>query len=355
MFWGFCGLRQWQGQYRQNLEIGGRDLKMFNILYMCDDSFAPIAGISITSLFESHITAGVEITVFLLEVNLSKKNKEKFLELAEKYHQKIVLIDAAKALEEIEKLDIASYRGSAMTNLRLCFERFIPKYVEKLVYLDCDTLICRPIAELMDFEMHGKLLGMVLDAYGAVLDQEAKRETVYYNAGVLLIDCKKWREEQWTEKIMSYIRNCGAQFSHPDQDIFNIVCEDEIVRLPLEYNFQVVHRVYPDQLVFRWLSPKQYYSASEIEAARINPGILHMVRIFGCNPWHKNNSHPDKEIFEKYKNVSLWRDMEMWMQPKDSLISVEKFLYRILPEKIIFPISLMGIKAIQRLDKKNNY
>lgn len=328
---------------------------MFNVLYMCDDSFAPIAGISITSLFESHRETKASITVFLLEVNVSEKNKEKFLRLAEQYHQKIILIDAAKALEEIEKLNIASYRGSSMTNLRLCFERFIPENVDKLLYLDCDTLICRPIAELADFDMQGNLLGMVLDAYGAVLDQKEKREAVYYNAGVLLIDCIKWRREHWTEKIMDYIRERGAQFSHPDQDIFNIICRKEIIRLPLDYNFQVVHRVYSDQLFFRWLAPRRYYSTSEIEAARVNPRVLHMVRIFGCNPWHENNSHPDKEVFEKYKNISLWRDMKVWEQPKDALISVEKFLYRMLPKKIFFPITLAGIKKIQKSDKKNKY
>ena len=328
---------------------------MFNVLYMCDDSFAPIAGISITSLFESHRETKASITVFLLEVNVSEKNKEKFLRLAEQYHQKIILIDAAKALEEIEKLNIASYRGSSMTNLRLCFERFIPENVDKLLYLDCDTLICRPIAELADFDMQGNLLGMVLDAYGAVLDQKEKREAVYYNAGVLLIDCIKWRREHWTEKIMDYIRERGAQFSHPDQDIFNIICRKEIIRLPLDYNFQVVHRVYSDQLFFRWLAPRRYYSASEIKAVRVNPRILHMVRIFGCNPWHENNSHPDKEVFEKNKNISLWRDMKMQQMENNGLIMVEKLLFSILPKCVVFPISIWTIRFIQNLDLFSGY
>lgn len=328
---------------------------MFNVLYMCDDSFAPIAGISITSLFESHRETKASITVFLLEVNVSEKNKEKFLRLAEQYHQKIILIDAAKALKEIEKLNIASYRGSSMTNLRLCFERFIPENVDKLLYLDCDTLICRPIAELADFDMQGNLLGMVLDAYGAVLDQKEKREAVYYNAGVLLIDCIKWRREHWTEKIMDYIRERGAQFSHPDQDIFNIICRKEIIRLPLDYNFQVVHRVYSDQLFFRWLAPRRYYSASEIKAVRVNPRILHMVRIFGCNPWHENNSHPDKEVFEKYKNISLWRDMKMQQMENNGLIMVEKLLFSILPKCVVFPISIWTIRFIQNLDLFSGY
>lgn len=330
-------------------------MEKMDLLYICDNAFAELAGISLTSLFENNQNSKFDITVYLLTVDVSEENKQNFSILAQKYNHIVKIIDVKEILIEIQQLDIATYRNSAMTNIRLYFERFVPDNVQRLLYLDCDTIICDSLEELFRFDLSGKLLGMVLDAYGVILNRTQEKNSAYYNAGVILIDCNKWRREQWSVKIIEYIRQYGADFSHPDQDIYNIVCKDDIIKLPIRYNFQTVHRMYSEKLFFRFLAPNEYYSEIEIAEARERPSIVHMIRTLGSNPWNSKRYHPDNSLFRYYKNHSLWRHTPMVQVKSDFFIRIERILYKILPSRFFFPISLCAIKIAQHIDLKNKY
>ena len=258
-------------------------------------------------------------------------------------------------MKEVMSLDVATYRGSAMTNLRLYFDRLVPENVHRLLYVDCDTIICSTLQELCMFDMQNRTLGMVLDAYGALMRTPELGNAPYYNAGILLIDCDKWRGGNWSSRITGYIKEHGAQFKHPDQDIYNIVCRDEIVCMPIRYNFQTMHRAYGEKLYFRWFPSSGYYEASEIAEARNNPAIVHMIRMLGINPWSSGAWHPDREIFNRYKEKSFWRSEPELPDRADGFIRIERILYRILSNSLFFPLSLAAIKVIQNVDKKNRY
>lgn len=105
-----------------------------------------------------------------MAVDINEENCNKFINLAEDFGQEIDIIDAKKELIEIKKLGLSLYRGSAMTNLRLYFERLIPLDIERLIYIDCDTIICQSLEELMNYDMQEKMLGMVLDAYADLIN-----------------------------------------------------------------------------------------------------------------------------------------------------------------------------------------
>lgn len=330
-------------------------MEKLDVLYICDDKFAKIAGISITSLFENNPFEDIAITVYLLLVQVSPHNKKRFEMLARQYHQTIHIMDAENVLREMLNMNIAAYRGSIMTNLRLHFEQFVPDCVQRILYLDCDTIICSSLKEILHIDMKGKLLGMVMDAYGKLLKRAYHLNGAYYNAGVLLINCDKWRNEHWQNRIDMYIQQYGDKLSHPDQDLYNIVCRSEIVKLPVRYNFQTVHRMYSERLYFRYLADEDYYCADEIGEARKRPVILHMVRALGCNPWNEKSNHPDNLIFSHYENLSPWKDGYRAPLQQDFFIRLECFLYKLLPLRCFFPISVTAIKIILFIDRRNKY
>lgn len=320
-------------------------MQKLNLLYICDERFAGIAGISITSLFENNGRDKIALEVYILAVNVSKKNRELFAALAQKYEQTIHIINAINVFKELEELGLAKYRGSSMTNLRLFFDLLIPEDIHKLLYLDCDTIICNTLTGLAEFDMHQKMLGMAIDAYGNLFKEA---DDPYYNAGVMLIDCDKWKTGHWREKITQYIQENRRDFCHPDQDLYNIVCKSEIVRIPIQYNHQPVHRMQSAKVYLSYLAPEEYYSIEEIESARYAPVILHMIRVFGENPWHKGSIHPDTSIFIYYKNLSLWKDMQAIPRHHNVIFGIEKILYRMLPENLFFPLSVLAIKLAVR-------
>ena len=103
-----------------------------------------------------------------------------------------------------------------MTKLYLYFDKFVTQHVECLLYIDADTIICRSIGRLADIKMNGKVLGMMCDTYGDIITDAEHKSGAYYNAGVILIDCKKWRKSMWCKRIIKYINRYEAQFAHLD-------------------------------------------------------------------------------------------------------------------------------------------
>lgn len=314
-----------------------------NVLYICDDGFAEMAGVSITSLFENNPKEQLQITIYLLGVNLRKENQERFRTLSCNYGQQIIMIDAAGEYEEIQKTKLECYRGSAMTNLRLHFDCLVPDTVQRLLYIDCDTVICASLAELATAPMHGRLLGMVLDAYGKML--RIHKDEPYYSAGVILINCERWRSEGWHERIDDFIRNKSIKLRHPDQDVLNILCKDEIVRLSMRYNFQVVHKAYSDQLYFKHLGQENYYTCREIDEARKHPAIVHLIRMLGTNPWYADGKcHLEYALYMRYKEMSEWKAEIPIQRKANAVFLCERILQKILPGSIFFPLKVMALK-----------
>ena len=318
-------------------------MKELSLLYVTDEKFAPITGVSVTSLFENNPPENIALTVYILTTNMSKKNQGKFAKLAEEHGQTIKIINVGDQLKKIERLNLSKYRGSAMTNLRLCFDKFVPQYVQRLLYVDADTIVCGSLEELADFDMQGKMLAMAYDAYGEIIADKAHEGEAYYNAGVILFDCEKWRKGMWRKRIIRYINNNGAQFAHPDQDIYNILCKSDIVKLPIAYNFQPVHQMYQDKIFYKYLGKNKYYSVEEVEQGREKPAILHMIRVFGRNPWHKNNKHPFDGQYKYYKVLSPWKKHPDEKNKRGIVIDIEVAMEKVLPEKIFFPIALAAI------------
>ena len=58
----------------------------------------------------------------------------------------------------------------------------------------------------------------------------------YVNSGVLLINNKKWREENLFEKLLDYSVKNASLLQYPDQDAINFICREHKKMLPDYYN-----------------------------------------------------------------------------------------------------------------------
>lgn len=92
---------------------------------------------------------------------------------------------------------------------------------DKVVFLDCDTLVLGNIDRLLDFE------GRLAASRDLYIDQ--------YNTGVMVL-CKP----VLSDKVFSDLVNLASIFGrteHLDQDIINKYFYEEIEEMPLSYNF----------------------------------------------------------------------------------------------------------------------
>lgn len=118
---------------------------------------------------------------------------------------------------------------------------FIADYIQedKVLYLDSDLIVNTSLEKLFSICLEEKSLAAVKDTDG-----------ITFNAGVLLINNKKWRQEKLKERLieqsivtMKEVEEGRFEHFNGDQTIFNQVLQDDWLELGRAYNLQVGHDI----------------------------------------------------------------------------------------------------------------
>lgn len=276
------------------------------ILYTCDDNYIFIMGISMISLFESNKeTSNIEI--YLLGERISEQNKKIIRDLAEKYNRQVHLIDSPHIDLDLDYMHFQRWPLSAY--IRLFSAEILPDSIDRILYLDCDTIINGDIGTLDSIDISQKLFYGVKDCVSASYKNNIgiSISDGYVNAGVLLINLKKLRKVNIKKKTEEFLKKYGGFITYADQDILNGLFHNQIGILSPEYNVMTISTVYNYKEICLLRRPSNYYSEKEIKAAFEDPKIIHFttnMRII--RPWYRNSNHPYAQLFENYKKLSPW-------------------------------------------------
>lgn len=303
-----------------------------DVLYQFNEKYAPFAGTSIVSLFENNRHFD-EIRIFILGEGLSDDSVRRLHATGERYGRQIIFIDTAALIEKMQALNMPSYRGSYAANIRLFLSEILDDSIERLLYLDADTIVAGSLDKLAEMPMEDYPAAMVRDSLVRYhkLRLGFSKEEPYFNSGVILFDMKRWREETCSEKIAAHVTNVRAHYPSPDQDILNVVCRGRIMILPPEYNFQPIHLAFSVKSYFRCFGKNGYYKPEEIMQGQEQPVIYHFFRFVGEFPWNQDNLHPDNDIFDQYLAKSEFSDYVKTASGAGVILRIEKLLYRFLP------------------------
>ena len=141
--------------------------------------------------------------------------------------------------------------SSAATYYRLLAARLLPE-LEYGIYLDGDIAVFGDIADMLDCCMAdsgtffsdcylaaAKDIGLRYGTDGFFARHRAsigfsnEEITGYFNAGVLVMNLKKIREDGLEERFVSLLAN---NYTFVDQDILNMVCKGKVRYLPARFN-----------------------------------------------------------------------------------------------------------------------
>ncbi len=313
--------------------------KHLNVMYAADNNYVPFLGISLCSLYENNKDID-QITTYAVLDEVSEENKDRLLKMSDKYGRELRIIDADNVRLLMEKLGVPKYRGSYATHYRKFFHLIIDDDVERLLYIDSDSIVCGSLKSLVDMDMGDACVGVVLDALGnkyKLLLGFSTKET-YFNAGVTLINVLNWKKNKCDEILIDHIKNTRAKYCNPDQDLFNLALRGKTMVLLPEYNFMPVHRAYSDKAYSRCYGFDNYYTKEQIEHAREHPIILHTYRFMGEFPWHMGNVHPDNDAFDYYMEMSPWKDYEKKPAVTRAVLKIEKQMYKFFPKDLFLVV-----------------
>ncbi len=175
------------------------------------------------------------------------------------------------------------------------YRLFIPDLfagkVDRLVYLDSDMVICSSLHELASLPLDNGVIGAV-PSFSAQQNQKKAvslghgKNSAYFNAGVMLINPQKWKEERVRDQCLDFAEEHPECIQFADQDLLNYVLAGQYKSLPLGWNATV--EMYGD------IDPEDLEGCSldELKSARANPHIVHFNGCF--KPWHLSYRHPFK-------------------------------------------------------------
>jgi len=218
----------------------------------------------------------------------------------------------------------SGYNSIVLSRLFLC--SYLSDNIERILYLDCDTIVNGSINELENISFGHNLIAAVPELYMPANKKALiglKKKETYYNAGVLLINLKLWRAKNVELEFIEYFRMKNGRLLYNDQDILNHCCKGRILTLSQTYNLPPNLFYFPRYFVKR-LQPA-YNVEDSIAYMKIisSPVIIHYMG--DERPWIQGNHNKYRKPYEYYWKKSPWK--------KDSMVQGQRvymFCYHVL-------------------------
>jgi lipopolysaccharide biosynthesis glycosyltransferase len=205
-------------------------------------------------------------------------------------------------LDRILDLKITHKYITHLTYARLLIPDLLPVEVEKAAYLDCDIVVNEDIGELWDTHLEQKSLFAVRDSIAFVSapgglvnyrELSIPGDAHYFNAGVLIMNLKKWRECDTSEKVFRYLRRHRPIIQWYDQEALNAVLFDDWSELDYRWNWQIDWRHYRLGRAKRLWVP-----------TTTRKSIVHFTT--AEKPWLPGCDYEEKRYFFEYLERTEW-------------------------------------------------
>lgn len=262
-----------------------------------DDNYALPAGVTILSVIKNTPNYNLHFHLFVDKV--SNSNIDKFKQFT---NDKIAI-----TLYTINSNFIINPKTLVLhiTTISTCIRFIIPDILfsitDRIIYLDSDTICLQSLEKLATYSIENYIAGVIPDS----LDMQKEIKAMYninaekyFNAGVLLINTKRWCEGKISQKAFDLI-NSGKIYKYADQDVLNILLENKTLLLPIKFNTKI----------------KIAIDAHQEKEIRPYTVILHYIS--QNKPWFKVYQ---SEIFNRYLSLSPWKENDLPLSGNSSSI-----------------------------------
>lgn len=277
-----------------------------NIVFASDNNYAQHTAVAMTSVLVN-TKVPQKIQFYLIDDEIQQENKEKITKTVQNLGGNIEFIKIKNS-----KLEDCYVSGelSRASYFRLDIANILDESIEKIIYLDCDLLVYDDIEKMWQLDMGGKPVAATCDlgimASARVRKQKNKFiglpfDAPYFNAGVLMMDLKKWRDGNYAEAIIALATQ--NKYPNHDQDALNKFFMNNWQEIPLRWD--VIPPVFN---LFLKIVTKPDLRKKAIEA-KLNPAIFHYAG--GYKPWEYEIHNGFNEKYYEYLKLTEYKDAKM--------------------------------------------
>lgn len=251
-----------------------------------DNNYAPFVATTMASILDNTKSF---VEFYVLDGGISEENKEKISSLKKCFNN----FDVEFIEVDIKKFIAPNiYKNSAGHVSLSTYNRFlIPKIkpeFEKICYFDVDIIFQDDVLNLYNIDMSSYPIAAVEEptvGVGLTQIKEAinfNPSSIYFNAGVIVVNNKLWVQEGMFEKLMKTFDENREKIQYADQDVLNIFFENKTKILPNRFNSRYMLNI---------------------------PYIMHYAG--KIKPWYINPKYNNEEIrlFWKYAKMTPFYDV----------------------------------------------
>ena len=246
-----------------------------HVAVVSDRKYFHFVLIAVTSILHYHRTG--DLVVHLIHPDLTEEDFARLCTLREKAPFEFVPhhLDTGKFARD--------FGVSRPILWRLAIPELVPE-ADRLIYLDCDLVLCDDIAKLWATDLQGNIMGAVGDRVGRRVNIAGIDPLRYFNSGVMLWDLKRMRQENAMEQWQKVLKEHDCNLPYTDQTLLNLVHRDECLLLPQNWNLH--------NSIYRNPPLEGMYTVEETIDAIRNPAIVHFTGHH--KPWlfFKFTHHP---------------------------------------------------------------
>ena len=263
------------------------------IVLACDEAYAMPLATALRSLVEAN-PGQAELELHVLTSEFSASARQKVLNSLPVGSVSIRWLPVD--LQVFREFSTPDYI-SKMTYARLMIPYMFPENVQRILYLDADILVLGQLGPLWAVDLEGTVVGAVVDVHSpthvnrlglcASLRQgdsgaEVPLAINYFNAGVLLIDLPRWRQERISENALEYLLK-HPETSLSDQDALNVACCGKWKELDARWNY--------------YNHPRLGYGETQTEQW---PSIVHFIGRY--KPWAAATLSDNAAFYNNFRN-----------------------------------------------------
>lgn len=263
--------------------------------------YVPNLCVTIRSIIENH-KKDRKLSIYVLHTELSDQ-AIKTISTMEINGVSIQFLNI-KTLNELNNKNLytVAHYSSDMYN-RWYIPELLYQY-NKIIYLDCDLVVCADIQDLYNKPLNKNLFGACVNLqYTSKSNYRKKRFNLsaeeYFNTGVLLMNSREFIKENYKKKLFNYVCT-EPKLDCPDQDALNVVCKGKIKTIENKWNVQWHHD-------FIKQSGKADFDTEQYKKDINNPFILHYTS--GNKPWNYEISNNGAHIFWNYAKNTPFIDL----------------------------------------------
>ncbi|QDU55524.1 General stress protein A [Aeoliella mucimassa] len=307
------------------------------VVLAADEAFAMPLAVTVRSALEN-LAEGRKLQIYVLDGGIQESTKQR---VERSWPAGRFVLNWLSVDEQLfAKLPVWGH-VSQVAYYRLLLPKLLPEHLSRVIFLDCDLLVCGDLSELWQCDQRGFLCLAVQDCAAPYIDAMLAIENAenccphlgstmpienyqelglnplmpYFNSGVMVVDVDGWRRESLSQQLLDCLEENRSYIRWWDQYALNVVLADRWGMLDPRWNQGA--NVYNFS---RW--DRSYYDRETYLQVLEHPFIIHFTTKF--KPWKITCIHPRRKQFFKVLDRTEWSG---WRPPKfDSAHSMLEFL-----------------------------